>query len=82
VRDLMLVIWAIVATLASIYLCIVVAVFYKRINEFLSTMRASALAVNDIADRVQSEVIDPLGQIGSFLRNINGAVSFFSKFFK
>lgn len=81
-RDAALVVWAIVATAAIIYLCIIAAVFYKRISGFLSAMRASAQAVNEIAGKVQEEVIDPLSQIGSFLRNINSALSFLGKFFK
>jgi len=81
IRDLALVVLALVVTISSIYLCIMVGIFYKRVSVFLSAMNASALTVKQIADRAQAEVMIPLSQIGAFLQNINRTIAFFGNLF-
>lgn len=80
-RDLVLVIWGLVALVATIYLCIIVGILYKRINTLLLSMNIAALKIKEIADQAQEEVIVPLTRIGSFLRGITQSVSFITKLF-
>lgn len=80
-RDLVLVIWGLIATIAIIYLCIMVGILYWRINIFLSSANTAALKIRQIADKVQEEVFTPLAQIGSFLRGINQSMAFINKLF-
>ena len=80
-RDLILVIWGLVAIVATIYLCILVSVFYKRLSSFLSSMDIAASKIREIADQAQEEVFLPLKRIGSFLRGVNQALTFVDKLF-
>ena len=80
-RDLVLVIWGLIASVAIIYLCVMVGILYRRINIFLSSMNTAALKVREIAGKVQEEVFTPLSQIGSFLRGINQSIAFINKLF-
>jgi hypothetical protein len=80
-RDLVLVIWGLIASVSAIYLCILVSVFYKRLNVFLSSMNMAAIKIREIADQAQEEVFIPLTRIGSFLRGINQALAFVDKLF-
>ena len=80
-RDLILVIWGLVASVTAIYLCILVSVFYKRLSTFLSSMNMAALKFGEIAAQAQEEVFIPLTRIGSFLRGVNQALTFIDKLF-
>ncbi len=80
-RDLVLIIWGLVATIAIIYLCVISSLFYKRVSTLLASMNQAALKVKEIADHAQEEVLVPLGRIGTFLRGINQGISFVNKLF-
>jgi hypothetical protein len=80
-RDLILVIWGLVATAATIYLCILVSIFYKRLSSFLLSMDMAASKIREIADQAQDELLIPLKRIGSLLRGINQAFAFIDKLF-
>jgi len=80
-RDLVLVIWGLIASISIIYLCIMVGILYRRINVFLFSMNTASLKVKEIVEKVQDEVFNPLTQIGSFLRSINQGIAFINKLF-
>ncbi len=80
-RDLILVIWGLVASLTAIYLCILSSVFYKRLSTLLSSLDTAASKIGEIVDQVQDEVIVPIKQIGALLRGVNQAFSFVDKLF-
>jgi hypothetical protein len=80
-RDLILVIWGLVASVTAIYLCILISVFYKRLSRFLSSMNMAALKVGEIVDHAQEEVFAPLKQIGALLRGVTQAFTFIDKLF-
>ncbi len=80
-RDLVLVIWGLIATLAIIYFCVMAGILYRRINFFLSSMNTASLRVKEIAEKVQAEVFTPLSQVGSFLRSINQGIAYINKLF-
>jgi hypothetical protein len=81
-RDLMLVIWGFVASVAAIYLCILISVFYKRSSTFMSSMDMAAIKIREIVGQAQEEVLIPLTRIGSFLRGVNQAFTFIDKLIK
>jgi hypothetical protein len=80
-RDLVLVIWGLIASVSAIYLCILVSIFYKRLNVFLYSMNEAAIKIREIADQAQEDVIIPFARIGSFLRGINQGLTFINKLF-
>jgi hypothetical protein len=80
-RDLVLVIWGLIASIAIIYFCIITGILFRRLNIFLSSLNTASVKVKEIAEKVQEEVFTPLSQIGSFLRSINQGISFINKLF-
>lgn len=80
-RDLVLVIWGLVASVTAIYLCVLLSIFYRRLNSFLSSMNTAVIKIGEIADQAQEDVLIPLARIGSFLRGINQGLAFINKLF-
>jgi hypothetical protein len=80
-RDLVLVVWGLVASVTAVYLCVLISIIYRRFNVFLSSMNEAALKLQEIADQAQEDVFIPLAHIGSVLRGINHGLSFINKLF-
>jgi hypothetical protein len=78
-RDIVLIVWALIASVATIYLCVVVAMVRRQAASAMVALKGAAEQVNAIADQVNQEVVGPLSKIGSMLRGINQAVSFINK---
>jgi ABC-type spermidine/putrescine transport system permease subunit II len=80
-RDLVLVAWGLIASVAAVYLCVIISILYRRLNSFMSAMNEAALKIGEIADQAQEDVFIPLARIGSVLRGINQGLSFINKLF-
>jgi len=80
-RDLVLVIWGLIASAAIVYFCVIAGILFRRLNVFLSSVNTASLKVKEIAEKVQEEVFTPLSQIGSFLRSINQGIAVINKLF-
>jgi len=78
-RDIVLIVWGLIASAAAIYLCVVIAMVRRQAASALVSLKGAAEQVRAIADQVDKEVVGPLSKIGSMLRGINQVVGFISK---
>jgi uncharacterized membrane-anchored protein YhcB (DUF1043 family) len=78
-RDIVLIVWGLIASVATIYLCVVVARIYKQTASTMVSLNVAAEKVKAIADKANTEVVEPLSKIGSMLRSINQGIGFFNK---
>ena len=78
-RDIMLIVWGLIASAAIIYLCVVIAKIYRQTTSTMVAINIAAEKVKAIADQANKEVVEPLSKIGSMLRGISQGMRFFNK---
>jgi len=81
-RDLMIVIWGFVATIAIVFICIIIYMFYKRTISLLESADLVVAKVSDVIDYADKEVIRPVTQFGAMIQGIIQGVNLFSNIFK
>jgi hypothetical protein len=80
-RDLVIVIWGIVASLGLIFICVLAFLFYRRISALLESGEAVAAKVADILDYADKEVIRPIIQFGAMIKGVLQGVELFKNVF-
>ena len=78
-RDIVMIVWGLIASVATIYLVVVVAGISKQASSVMASLNEAAEKVKTIADQANREVVAPLSKIGSMLRGITQGVRFFNK---
>ncbi|MGA2366950.1 MAG: hypothetical protein ABSF74_00025 [Dehalococcoidia bacterium] len=78
-RDIVLIVWGVIASVATIYLCVVVASIYRQTAATMVSLNAAAERVKEIADQANKEVVEPLSKIGATFRGINQGIRFINK---
>ena len=78
-RDIVLIVWGLITSVAAIYLCVIVARIYRQTASTMVSLNIAAEKVKEIADQANREVVEPLSKIGSVLRGINQGIRFFNK---
>ena len=81
-RDLVIVIWGLVGTLAFIFICIIIYMFYKRTMSLLESADLVVAKVVDVIDFADREVIRPVTQFGNLIQGIIQGISLFKEIFK
>lgn len=81
-RDLIIVIWGIVGTVALIFICIIVYMFYKRTMSLLESADLVVDKVGEVIDFADREVLRPVTQIGTLIQGIVQGISLFKDMFK
>ena len=81
-RDLIIVIWGIVGTLALIFICIMVYMFYRRTMSLLDSADLVVSKVGDVIDFADREVLRPVTQLGTLIQGIIQGISLFKDMFK
>ncbi len=81
-RDLVIIIWGLIATVAFIFLCIIAYLFYRRTMSLLESADVVVNKVADIVDYADKEVIRPVTQLGTLIQGIVQGISLFSNMFK
>ena len=79
-RDLVIVVFGIAATLAVIVGIILVVACYTRVLPILDSMKKTTKTVEKISSTVEEEIVRPLAQVSAFIHGIRQAVSMFSRF--
>jgi hypothetical protein len=81
-RDLVIVIWGIVATIVLIIITILACFLYKRLNRLMDEADIIAARTNDLIDYAEEEVIQPVAQFGGLIQGVIQGVGFISDLFK
>ena len=81
-RDLAIIIWGLIATVAAIIITVITIILYKRMNKLLDSADSIAVRTNDLIDYAEEEVIHPAMQFGTLIQGVLQGVNLFSDLFK
>ena len=81
-RDLVIVIWGLIATVAIIFIAVIVFLFYRRTIALLESADLVVGKAGSILEYADKELIRPITQFGTLIQGIIQGVSMFSKIFK
>jgi hypothetical protein len=81
-RDLVIIIWGLIASIALIFMSVIIYLFYKRTMSLLESADVVVGKVADIVDYADKEVIRPVTQLGTMIQGIVQGISLFSRIFK
>lgn len=81
-RDLVLCIFGVGATIAVIFIAVVVFLLYRRLKPVLDSLKATTKTVENLSSCIEVEVANPLAQVAAFVQGIRQAVSLVSRFTK
>lgn len=81
-RDLVIIIWGLVATIALVFISVIVYLFYKRTMSLLESADEVVGKVADIVDYANEEVIRPVTQLGMMIQGVLQGIGLFSNIFK
>lgn len=81
-RDLVIIIWGLITTVAVVFIATIIYQFYKRTIALLESADLVVAKVGDIVDYADKEVIRPVTQFGTMVQGIIQGVSLFSNIFK
>ncbi len=80
-RDLVIVIFGLVGTIALVITMIVAILLYKRILKALDSVDMVAARTSDLIDYAEEEVIQPVAQVGGLIQGVIKGIGFVSKLF-
>jgi membrane protein implicated in regulation of membrane protease activity len=80
-RDLIIVIFGIAATVAIIAIAVLAFMLYFRVKPVVGSVEKSAKTIERITTNIEETVVKPITQIGSFLQGIRNALEIFKRFF-
>ncbi|MHB8085156.1 MAG: hypothetical protein ACYDHZ_04990 [Dehalococcoidia bacterium] len=81
-RDLVIIIWGLIATIALIFISVIIYLFYKRTMSLLESADVVVGKVADIIDYADKEVIRPVTQLGVMIQGILQGIGLFNSVFK
>ncbi|MFA5399013.1 MAG: hypothetical protein WC169_05555 [Dehalococcoidia bacterium] len=88
-RDLAIVVWAGIATIAVVFICIIIILLYRKLVPLMksadSVMESADIVVNkvgNVVDYTRDEVISPVVQLGSAVQGIAQGINLVVNLFK
>ena len=81
-RDIILIIWGLVATIAIVFISVIMFLFYRRTISLLDSMDIMVSRVSEIVDYAEKEIVRPVKQIGSMFQGIAQGIGVFSSLFR
>ena len=81
-RDLIIVIFGLVATGVLIFLAVLLYAVYRRIRPILDSVKTTSKTIEEISSYAGDEVAKPLMQVVAFIQGIRQGINVISKFFK
>jgi hypothetical protein len=77
-RDIILIIWGSVATVAVVFIAVILLLFYRKTVSVLESTDLMVAKVSDIVDYVNEEVVGPVSRFGTMIRGIIEGIGMFS----
>jgi hypothetical protein len=81
-RDLIICIYGIVGIIVLIFLSIIGAMLYRKVQAVMTTVKSTTENVNSIVTTVKSDFVGPVLQITSVVHSIRQIVSLINSIFK
>ena len=81
-RDLVIVIWGLITTIAVICICILVFLLYKKLVPLVEDANIVVGKVGDVVDYTREEVISPVVQFTSAILGVAQAITLVADIFK
>ena len=79
-RDLVICIFCLGATVVIIFIGILVFLFYRRLKPILDSVKATTKTVENISSCVEEEVAGPLVQVAAFVQGVRQVIGLVSRF--
>jgi hypothetical protein len=81
-RDVILIVWGLVATAAMVFISVILYLFYRKTVSLLDSTDMLIGKVSDITDYVNAEVVVPVSRFSTMVQGIIQGISIFSSVFK
>ena len=81
-RDLVIVTWGLITTIAAIFVCILALLIYKKLVPLVEDADIVVGKVGDVVDYTREEVIHPVVQFASAAQGIVQAIILVADIFK
>lgn len=81
-RDIILIIWGLVATVAMTFIAIILFLFYRKTVSVFDSTDMMVNKVSEIVDYVNEEVVRPVSRFGTMAQGIIQGISIFGSIFK
>ncbi|MFC1939792.1 hypothetical protein ACFLXO_03800 [Chloroflexota bacterium] len=81
-RDLVIIIFAVVATGVSIFITVLVYSIYRRIKPTLKSLKKSAKAIETLSSYAENEVVKPLVQVAAVIQGVRQGINAVNKIFQ
>ena len=81
-RDLVIIIWGLIATIAVAFLCVIVFLFYRKTMSILKSADSLAAKINDVVGYAQDEMVKPVAQFGAVIYGLVHGIGLFANMFK
>jgi uncharacterized protein YoxC len=80
-RDIILVIWGLVATVAMVFISVILFLFYRKTVTVLDSTDLVVNKVGNIVDYIDTEVVRPVSRFGTMFQGIMQGISIFGSIF-
>jgi hypothetical protein len=81
-RDIILIIWGLVATVAMVFIAVILFLFYRKTISVLESTDLMVARASDIMDYLKREVIKPVSRFSTMIQGIIQGISIFGSIFK
>ena len=80
-RDIILIIWGLVATVAMVFISVILFLFYRKTVNVLNSTDLIVNKASDIMDYVNTQVVRPVSRFGTMVQGIMQGISIFGSIF-
>ena len=80
-RDIVLIIWGLVATVAMVFISVMLFLFYRKTISVLDSSDLMVNKVSEMVDYVNKEVVRPVSRLGTMAQGIMQGISIFGSIF-
>ena len=80
-RDIILIIWGIVATVAMVFISVILYLFYRKTISVLDSTDLMVAKVGNIVNYVDKEVVGSISRFGTMVQGIIQGISIFGSIF-
>lgn len=80
-RDIILIIWGLVATVAMVFISVILFLFYRKTVTVLDSTDLVVNKVSKIVDYIDTEVVRPVSRFGTMFQGIMQGISIFGSIF-
>jgi hypothetical protein len=80
-RDVILIIWGLVATVSMVFISVILFLFYRKTSSVLESTDLMVARVGNIVDYLEKEVVRPVSRFGTMFQGIMQGISIFGSIF-